>query len=145
MVSYRKMQDSDYNGVMQLIHEFYEDYLEEFGSSINIDVLTKTFDKLKDSSFIVEEDHKVVGLLGGRIVTDELSDEKTYAEVMWFMSKYHRKYGLKLLYFVEDWVRAQGMKRMMMVHLCNEEGEKLLDFYTRLGYTPMEMHYIKQL
>ncbi|MCK4578010.1 MAG: GNAT family N-acetyltransferase [Candidatus Marinimicrobia bacterium] len=141
----RIVERDDYDGVIQLIREFYTEAIKEYGSVIDIDFLTKIFFEMKDTSFLVEENGEIVGLLAGKIVTDLLSGESTYAEVMWFMTAEKRRYGTRLLKFVEDWAKNRGMRRMMMVHMCNDKKDQLADFYARIGYRPMEVHYIKEL
>ena len=144
-MEFRKVKHEDFGGVINLIKEFYEESIKEFGSTIDLNFLIGVFDKLKGTSFLAEKDGKVVGLLAGEMVGDLLSGEATYAEIMWFVSKDHRSCGARLLRFVEKWVTEQGIKRMMMVHMCNAKEGQLREFYARLGYRPMEVHYIKEL
>jgi len=141
----RKCGHTDFLPVIGLIDEFYTESIEEFGSEIDTDFLAGVFTKLRDSSFVAIKDGKVVGLLAGQVVMDMLSGAETYAEIMWFVLKEHRSCGARLLKFVEDWVKEKGMKRMMMVHMCNGKEDQLREFYKRLGYRPMEVHYIKEL
>lgn len=144
-VIYRRVEDGDYEGIIKLILEFYDESIEEYGSTLDFDFMILMFGKLKDTSFLVEEDGVVIGLLAGQIVTDSLSEEKTYAEVMWFMTKEKRRYGPRLLSFVESWARARGMRKMIMVHFFNQQADKIAALYKRMGYRPMEIHYIKEL
>lgn len=141
----RRFEDKDCNAVIDLTQRFHAESLKEYGSVIDVKFLIKLFHEVKETSFLVEEEKKVTGLLAGKVVTDLLSEEKTYAEIMWFMRKEKRQHGIRLLRFVEKWVRDQGIKRMMMVHMGNSKSDKLSDFYRRIGYIPMEIHYIKQL
>jgi len=141
----RKLGHTDFLPTINLIDKFFEESLAEFGSTVDTDFIAGLFTKVRETSFVAVKDKEVVGLLAGQIVTDTLSGEATYAELMWFVLKEHRSCGARLLKFVEDWVKEKGMKRMMMVHMCNGKEDQLREFYKRLGYRPMEVHYIKEL
>jgi len=141
----RRLGHADFLSVLALIDEFFAESLAEFGSTVDTDFIAGVFTKVRETSFVAIKDGKVVGLLAGQVVTDTLSGEETYAELMWFVLKEHRSCGARLLKFVEDWVKEKGIKRMMMVHMCNDKEDQLREFYLRLGYRPMEVHYIKEL
>lgn len=147
----RKVESKDLASVISLIHAFHEESLEEFGTVVDATFLVGVFEKLKDTSFVVEECGEVIGLLAGSIEENMLSGAKVYAEIMWFVRKKDRGCGGILQRWVEKWAKEQGMKQIMMVHMCsakdNEEGfhRRLTRFYKKLGYRPMEVHFIKEL
>ena len=143
----RKVVESDYDGIMRLIRAFYDESIKEYGSQFNPDYLIDLFPSLKDSSFVCVKpfSNEVVGLLAGKYIFDILDGRPTYAEIMWFMDKQYRKYGVKLLKFVENYLRKDNIRRMVMVHMGNTKPDKLMAFYERLGYTLCECHYIKNL
>lgn len=147
----RKVESKDLASVIDLIHAFHDESLEEFGTVVDATFLVGVFEKLKNTSFVVEKDGIVIGLLAGSIEENMVSGAKIYAEIMWFVRKKDRGCGGFFQKWVEKWAKEQGMKQMMMVHMCsdkdNEEGfhRRLTRFYRGLGYRPMEVHFIKDL
>ena len=141
----RKVTAEDYAPMMELIAEFSEESLSEFGTYLDPEQLKKTYEMVWPTSFAAIVDRKVVGVFGGRIVEDFCSKRPVYEEIVWFMNKSHRKYGLRLLHYVEEWCRARGIDRLVMVAMHNSMTEKLFTLYGRLGFRPMETRFIKEL
>ena len=135
----------DYPAAMTLIAEFAEESLSEYGVYLDPATLQKTFDAVYQTSFCAVVDGRVVGVLAGQIVNDICSTRLVYQEIVWYVTKSHRRYGIKLQRHVEAWCRAHGIERMIMSAMHNSKTEKLFAFYERLGFRPQETKFIKEL
>ena len=141
----RPLTRDDYEASLCLIAEFAEESLGEYGTYIDPKKLQETFDKGYLTSFGGFVDGKMVGVFGGQIVTDLCSRHPAYQEMIWFMNKDYRRHGLKLLFKAMDWCKSQGITRMIMVCMHNSKTEKIFDLYERLGFKPMETHFVKEI
>ncbi len=135
----------DYAGAMRLIAQFTEGSLGEYGTYLDPEKLQRVFDEVYSSSFVIKIDGNIVGVLAGRIITDICSDLLVYEEIVWYVQKEHRRYGIKLLRNVLDWCKAAGVKRMTMSAMHNSKTKKLFSLYERMGFTPQETRFLKQL
>ena len=68
-------------------------------------------------------------------------------ELFWFIRKQYRggRAAVVLLKKFEGWAASKGCRRVTMVHLENDASDGLPKFYMRMGYSPLETHYIKEL
>jgi len=138
------MRESDIESIIKLIREFYNESLHEYSPRVEVSFVKKLCEKYKDTSFVVEVEGNVVGVLGGEFIIDLLNGEKTYAEIVWYVNKNYRRYGIKLLHYVEDWAKQQGSTRFVLCHMGNSKSEKLFHFYQKMNYDILEVHYVKQ-
>jgi GNAT superfamily N-acetyltransferase len=130
---------------MILVSEFAEESLAEYGTFLDPEKLKETFDQMYKTSFVAVVDDKVVGILGGRIIQDICSKLPIYEEIVWYVSKEHRKYGIKLFRHAEQWCRDNKISRISMSCMCNSKTEKLLSLYEKLGFVPMEIRCVKEI
>lgn len=86
-----------------------------------------------------------VGGLGLIVSRDINNDEVVANEAFWFVHKAHRGQGVKLLLTAQKAAKELSCKRLTMVHLHNHAGDQLSSIYSRLGFSPIETHYIKSL
>jgi len=137
--------EGDYAPAMELIADFAEESLSEYGTYLDPEQLKETFNKVLKTSFVAVVDNKVVGILAGHIVNDFCSKLPVYEEVLWYVDKEHRKYGIKLMRYVEQWCLKYNIKRITMCCMENLKAEKLKRFYERLGFQVMETRFLKEL
>lgn len=96
--------------------------------------------------FLLMDDEKIGGLIGGIVFDDPMTEERYAAEVMWRVvpAAQHFGWGMKLLQSFEWWAREQGCKRIVIHgsagHL-EELGEKILP----LGYAPYQVEFMKEI
>jgi GNAT superfamily N-acetyltransferase len=141
----RKITLSDIASANNLIKEFTDEALGEYGFTFNERNIYRMIEGCIDHSFVLEHEGEVVGVLAGFIVKGFSDGEEIYQETIWYVSKKHRRYGIKLLKATEDYVKSIGIKKMMMVHLGNETSNKMQRFYEAMGYRHLETQYIKEL
>ena len=136
---------ADYAPAMLLIADFAEESLSEYGTYLDPEQLQKTFDLVYKTSFVAICDDEVVGVLAGRIIEDICSRQPAYEELVWYMRRDKRRYGMKLFDYVVDWCKASGITRISMSCMHNSMTEKLMELYKKLGFRPMETRLIKEL
>lgn len=96
--------------------------------------------------FLAEEEGEVVGFLGGLLYPDPNDGDLVGSEMFWFVQSEHRgSCGMRLLSAFEKWAISTGAKRLVMGHLSTLAPEKLKKLYERLGYVPLETHYVKEI
>jgi len=141
----RPVTNEDYPASMMLIAEFAEESLSEYGTYLDPERLEQTYKKVMPTSFCLIVEGKLVGVFGGHIVEDFCSKRPVYEEVIWYVKKDKRKYGIKLLRYVEEWCKANRIERITMCCMHNSQTEKLWSLYTKLGFRPMETRFIKEI
>uniref|UniRef100_A0A6M3L0A6 Putative acetyltransferase n=1 Tax=viral metagenome TaxID=1070528 RepID=A0A6M3L0A6_9ZZZZ len=139
---YSEQHDED---IRRLVREFQDESLAEYGMTFNEEALTRTIDEIKHWGFLLVVDGKCQGLLAGREVRTPQGDDKCWHEVIWFVNKDYRKYGLRLLEAGKAILKAEGFTSIVMVYMHNSKSDKLHRLYTRLGYKPMETNFIGRL
>lgn len=141
----RRFENEDFNACHRLAEEFEAESLAEYGARVTPASTRKLFDRVKDTSFMLFVDDEPAGMLAGAVLESALSGDKVYKEVVWFVSKEYRRYGLKLRQHVEKWCCANDIDRLMMAMMHNSKTKKLEALYKRLGFRPMETRFIKRL
>jgi len=140
-----RYSDQYENDVRWLVREFQRESLDEYGLTFNDEALIRTIKEIKDQIFILIIDDRCEGVLAGKEVQTPQSNDKCWHEVIWFVSKKHRKYGLRLLDAVKAILKAEGFTSIVMVYMHNSKSDKLHRLYTRLGYRAMETNFIGRL
>jgi len=133
------------NDVRWLVREFQAESLAEYGLTFNDEALTKTLAEHKHQIFVLIIDDRCEGILAGKEVYTPQGGEKCWHEMIWFVSKRHRKYGLRLLDAVKAILKAEGFTLIVMVYMHNSKSDKLDRLYRRMGYKAMETNYIGRL
>lgn len=141
----QRYADEYHDDVLRLINEFKDESLHEYGITFNDQALESAIEELKGSAFIVIIDGHAQGVLAGREVHAAGTSDRVWHEVIWFVSKPHRKYGLKLLNHATEELKADGFSAIVMVYMHNSKSHELYDLYTRLGLKPMETNFIGRL
>ena len=131
--------------VFQLIKEFEQESFRELGLELNPDTFDDAVESQKDSSFLMLVDGKVEGLLSGTLVNGFGLKGTIWQEVIWYVRKPYRKYGLKLFKMAYSTLKDRGVDAIMTAHLNNRIGMRIGRMYKRLGFRPVETHYIRRL
>ena len=141
----RPAQLVDLDNLLPLFEEFCKESLNEYGMQVDANYLRNIATYYVDNTLVAEVDNKLVGIISGIIVDIPTSGGKVYQEVVWFVSKPYRKYGIKLLNALEDKCKNEGIKSIMMVAMANSSAAELERFYIKSGFKLLEKQYIKQL
>jgi len=145
MITIRMARQSDIENGLALIKEFTKEGLDEYGLYCDENKARYVMRSNIEHSLIMEKDGKVIGCLGGCITSGMVSTDKVFEELVWFVSKEYRKYGIKLLRELEKKCKEWGVKQILMVCLGNLQYSKMSDFYQREGFKLLESHFIKNL
>lgn len=142
----RRCKTDDFPQIEVLIEEFMQEALKDFGAKIEKQALNKLMQELYLSSLVLENGNgNVIGILAGKIITEPTGNSKIFQEVVWYVAKAHRKYGLLLIRAMENRLKNEGISAMIMVHISNSMPEKVARLYERMGYKHMECHYLKRI
>lgn len=91
--------------------------------------------------FVSEQNGQVVGMIGVIATRHPFSGEPVLSELFWYVLPKARGSGVKLLLTAEEWARANGITKSLMV----SPNEAVSALYERLGYEPLERQFIKTL
>ena len=132
--------------VVKLIKNFHEEAVSEYDQEFNSDAVIETI-KTADhaNSYLLIVDEVCQGILSGTMLRSPNNGSGIFQEVIWYVNKPFRRYGVQLLRVVENTLKSIGVSTMIMVALENSKSSKLKTFYERLGYKPMETHYVRNL
>ena len=142
---FRMMEKKDLNQLLVLFNEFVEESLAEYDVDLNIDFINKIAEQYIETSFVAEKDGNIVGVLAGSILSIPTFKTPIYQEQVWFFSKEHRLHGVGLLRYAEKTLKDCDVTHIIMANMVNSKADKVEKFYKRVGYKPMETHYIKAL
>ncbi len=145
MTTIERYDDKYKTDVEWLVQSFQEESLKDYGLELNLETLSKTIASVHDEIFLLIKDGKAVGILAGKPVDMPLTDELVWAEMVWFVLKGHREHGIQFLLEVRRALKAQGYVAMTLVCMENSMKDKLFRLYERLGFKPMEHHFIGRL
>jgi len=140
-----KYDDKYRDDVHALTKEFHQESLDEYGMAFDHEALNKTIEEIKDQSYLLIMDGKAVGMLAGKEVQTPTSSERYWHEMAWFVTKDHRRYGIKLLQDVKKLLKEEGFDAIVMICMHNSKTVELDDLYKKLGMQPLETHYIGRL
>jgi len=134
----------DLPAVMDLVTEFTEESLYEYIPSLASEKIESVFTDIFSTSFGLFTP-KLSGVLSGLFTTDLCSPDTIYQEVLWFVTKKSRRYGIKMVQYVEDYCLSRGVHRIVFSCMHNSKTDKLFRFYEKLHFIPMETKFIKTL
>jgi hypothetical protein len=134
-----------YQEALELVKAFHKEALSEYAFKIDEDALIKFFDLCVAQSFLLIIDNKCEGLLAGQEIKNPVSGERTFQETMWYVNEPFRKYGIFLFNKAQEILKQEGYAAIVMVCLANSKTEKLFKLYERMGFVPMEHHFIRRL
>lgn len=95
--------------------------------------------------FAMYEGEELVGALGAIIAPDINDGDLCATEAFWFVTEANRGAGIKLLLYFVKYAKEIGCVRINMVHLFNEHANKLSKLYGKMGFKPIETHYVLSL
>lgn len=141
----RQARPEDIDAAQELIEEFKQESLAEYGMDLDIEQIRSTVSSYIGTSLVAEAEGKIVGILAGTLTRLPIISTPIYLESVWYVSKAHRRIGIRLLKSVEELAVNLGCRHMIMAHMMNSKSDKLGKFYESMGFVPYEINYIKQL
>ena len=138
--------EGHYQSVLDLIKNFHAEAVGTYDGMFDPEAVSATIrDGDHNNCFLVLKEGKAQGILYGVVVPSMTSNWVMFQELIWYINKPFRKYGLKLLREAERMLKLRDINVMIMAVLENSKTEKLKRFYERIGYKPMETHYMRTL
>lgn len=141
--------DKYQDDVLRIVENFHKESISEFDELIDIDSIRDTIRNFKDeqseSCFLLIIDEVCQGMLFGVEYASMINKNRIFQEIIWYVNPEFRSHGVKLLKIVENVLRERGVGIMIMAVMENSKTDKIKDFYIRLGYRPMEVHYVRKL
>ena len=136
-----------YIEALELVRNFHKEALSEYALKIDEDTLIKFFDKCVDQSFLLidEATNKCEGLIAGIETINPVSGERVFQEAIWYVNGPYRRYGVYLFNKAQEILKQEGFAAIVMVCLANSKTDKLFKLYERLGFVPMETHWLRRL
>jgi N-acetylglutamate synthase-like GNAT family acetyltransferase len=141
----RKAVIEDIDAAIDLLNEFKEESLAEYGMDLDLETIRQTCEKYIGSTLVAEENGKIIGIIAGTLMRLPTFTTPIYLESVWYVSKAHRRVGIHLLRTLEELCKSQGISHLIMAHMMNSKTDKLGEFYRRQGFIPYEINYIKKL
>ena len=141
----REATVDDIPRALELVHEFHEEALNKMSMICNDDVAKELMPKLVDTTLVLEIDGLVVGLITGFITNYFIGIEPLFQELMWFVSKKYRRYGIKLLEALENKCRNAGIKQIVAGYMGDRKVKSFDKLFTAKGYQLQEVQYLKNL
>ena len=85
----------------------------------------------------------VVGMIAMMVYDQPMTNELVATEIAWWMEPEQRgsSAGIRLLKAGEQWARARGARKLQMIAPTDRVGQ----FYERLGFQRIEIHYQRSL
>ena len=141
----REPEHKDIEAILDLIHEFQEESLEKYNVFCDDNVARSYIENNLKTSLIMLKDNKIIGVIGGVVTTYPLNQKPVFQEMIWYVTKKYRRYGVKLIQELERRCKLANINQIVMAHMSNCKSEKLERFYNRCGFELMEMQYFKTL
>ena len=141
--------DKYHQDIVNLVQNFHKEAVSAYDDLFDAMALCDRIAGLKDSqaqnAFLLIVDDVCQGLLFGIEYKSMVNNRRVFQEAIWYVNEPFRKYGVKLLRIAEKELKSRGVSIMIMAVLENSKTEKIKSFYGRLGYKPLEVHYIRSL
>ena len=141
--------DLYYLDVLKLVDNFHKEAINEYDDVFDAHSVINTIvgfnGKNSHNAFLLIINGSCQGLLAGIDYQSMTSGRSVFQEVIWYVNKSFRRYGLRLLNEAEKRLKERGVSIMIMAVLENSKTQKIKKLYDRLGYKPMEVHYVRNL
>ena len=132
--------------VVKLVENFHKEAVSEYDGVFDPNAVIETIKEAdKSTLFLMIVDEVAQGIIYGKCFKSFLNDGQVFQEIIWYVNKPYRSRGVKLLREAEKMLKDIGVSTMIMAVLENSKTEKLKRFYERIGYKPMETHYVRNL
>lgn len=142
----REGSEADIEASIPLVREFVAESLAEYGLYLTEDHVRETFKKMAETSLVMYDGDRMIGVIAGYIYDHVLTGTKIYQEQIWFVSKeYRRRGGMHLILDMERRLKLLGVEHFVMCHMGNSKSEKLERLFNLMGFKYMESHYIKKI
>ena len=143
----RVARKDDIEGVLQLIHRFVDEGLDELGLFCDDKLARKVMEGFAEAkrSLVLIVDGQIIGILAGIITEFPLTGEKIFSEKLFYIVPEQRKYSTTLIETLEERCTHWNIAMIIMTSFGYRERELLERYYNFRGYKYLETHFIKRL
>lgn len=149
MIRIETYSDKYFLDVVKLAKAFHQEAVIEYDGIFEVDALINTITNLKEenskNAFLLIIDEVCQGILAGVEYKSMINSNRIFQEIIWFVNRDFRRHGIYLLNKAQEFLKSNGINIMIMAVLENSKTEKIKNLYSRLGFKPMEVHYIRTL
>ncbi len=141
-----KYSDKYYSDIIAICTNFYNEAAGEYDTKgISLEVLKSEIIRYSDNGFLLVVKDRCEGVIAGQTVNSMFNGAKIYQEIIWYVNKPFRKYGVFLLHQAIKKLKEEGFTQLIMACLHNSKTEKLIKLYEQMGFKAIETHYLKEL
>ena len=140
----RRTKQADLPEILKLVKEFHLESLNKYDLFLNEEVINKIMPAMVETSFVLEVNGEIKGVIAGFFDTHILDNEKLFHEVIWYVSKEYRGRGAGLLSEMEQYCRDKGVKYFVMINMGDSD-KVFSKFYKSQGFKKLETQWIKTL
>jgi len=144
-ISIKPIDQAHYKGLMKLAKAFIKESLSDYGFVFEEDKLFTTLIAVQKTSFVLLEDNKVIGVLAGTVGPNHVDSSLVYTEIIWYVTKKRRKYGLRLLKYIEKYCKKNDIPNYIVGYMGNLNSDKMQKFYEKRGFELFQVMYIKRI
>lgn len=144
----RKAVHEDTAEITNLVHGFIRD--ADVTTEVSVSALWRSIFSLiiNHVIFVITHNETIVGAIGLHTAADFCSSDLVATELFWYVAPEHRGKpdSIRLVLEAEQWAKRTGCKAMRLGLVYRQQNaEPLSNFYTRLGYTPLQKSFTKRL
>lgn len=144
-----RYSDQYRNDIVELVNKFWDEYIREYYSLFSKETLLATIEGMKEgnsgNAYLMIVNGKCEGILAGIEVPSFINNKRIFQEVIWYINKKFRNRGVILFNQAMDLIRQAGFDMAIMACFENAQSKRLKEFYRRVGFIPLETHFIKKL
>ena len=137
--------DQYFLDVVRLIEKFHKEYLTDFFGNTSKDVISETIERYKTLTFLLINEKSCIGVLAGVEIKSKLNKERYFQEIIWYVEAPYGRYGFFLIDQVNQILKSDGFNSIIMSVLESSKTLKIKRIYGRMGFKPMETHYMRSI
>jgi len=142
----RMMKDEDFEQVLGIIQEFQSQ--TPYPIPFNRKDMSTTLANLQKTAIVAETNGDIVGLLLLMIAPAFWNYSQKYGtELVFYVHPDYRKGGLgkQLIEKMEMLAQLHDLKMVTMANVSSNKNKVFDRYYSRLGYTKMEISHVKEI
>jgi GNAT superfamily N-acetyltransferase len=140
-------------GLRPLLESWHAESENPFGLELREDALIEHFEGFRAAGgailVLLDDHHRIHGLMGVCVHPSPLSGELCLEEHMWYVMPDHRSMEVtrRFLNAAEDWGKQRGARFFILTAsvLANTDARRVSVMYHRMKFLPFEATYIRSM
>lgn len=141
--------DKYFLDVVRIVNNFHSEAYGEYDALYDPNTVIETIKAYSSTNagtaFLLIDGDVCQGIMFGTTIKSMVNQKTIFQEVIWYVNEPFRRHGVRLLREAEKMLKLQGVSIMIMAVLENSKTEKIKAFYERLGFRPMETHFVRDI